>query len=171
MTLPLSAVRKMLFLYSVTIFNCPLKQNSEFTSRLRTKADYFGVTEDARNFIELTQKEYSQCEDTSAVQCSSAIKIFDAEHPTCMSALFMDKPNSIHELCSFRFEKTAPTAQMMDMGGGKLVIMNADFTIIQCQQDMPSQKPGCSYCRINFLCRSSIYRKQYFKCSHAGQAH
>ncbi len=73
MTLPLSAVRKMFFLYSVTIFNSPLKQNSESTSRLRTKADYFGVTEDARNFIELTQKEYSQCEDTSAVMLNTLL--------------------------------------------------------------------------------------------------
>ncbi len=157
MTLPLSAVRKMFFLYSVTIFNSPLKQHSEFTSRLRTKADYFGVTEDGRNFIELTQKEYSQCEDTSAVRCSSAIKIFDVEHPTCMSALYMDKPKDIHELCSFRFEKTVPTVEMMDVGGGKLVVMNADFMIIQCQQDTPSQKPGCSYCRVDFLCGCAIY--------------
>ena len=46
---------------------------------------------------------------------------------------------------------------MMDVRGGKLVIMNADFAIIQCQQDMPTQKPGCSYCRIDFLCGCSIY--------------
>ena len=80
MTLPLASVRKMFFLYSVAVFNSPLRHSSEFTSRLRTRVDDFGITEDRRNFIELTQKEYSQCEDTSAMRYSSAIKIFDSEH-------------------------------------------------------------------------------------------
>ena len=133
MTLPLSSVRKMFFLYSVAVFNSPLKQGSEFTSRLWTRVDYLGITEDRRNFIELTQKEYSQWEDTSAVRCSSAIKIFGSEHPTCMAALFMDNASSIHSLCRSRFEEFEPTVEMMDVGGGKLVIMNADFAVIQCQ--------------------------------------
>ncbi len=157
MTFPLSSIKKMFYLYSVNIYNSPLKQNSEFTSRLGSQVDYFGVTEDGRNFIELTQKEYSQCQDTSAVRCTSAIKIFDAEHPTCMAALFMDRPEAIHQLCSYQFEKTEPKVEMMDVGNGKLTIMNADFAIIQCQQDMPRQRDGCTYCRIDFLCGCSVY--------------
>ncbi len=157
MTFPLSSIKKMFYLYSVNVYNSPLKQNSEFTSRLGSQVDYFGVTEDGRNFIELTQKEYSQCQDTSAVRCTSAIKIFDAEHPTCMAALFMDRPEAIHQLCSYQFEKTEPKVEMMDVGNGKLTIMNADFAIIQCQQDMPRQRAGCTYCRIDFLCGCSVY--------------
>ncbi len=95
MTMPLSSIRKVFFLYSVNVHNAPLKQNSAFTSRLRTKVDYFGVTEDGQNFIELTQKELSQCEDTTPVRCTSAIKIFDAEHPTCMAAIYLDKAADI----------------------------------------------------------------------------
>ncbi len=46
---------------------------------------------------------------------------------------------------------------MMDVGQGKLMIMNADFTIIQCQANVPKQRPGCSSCRVEFQCGCSIY--------------
>ena len=157
MTFPLSSLKKTFYLYSVNVHNAPLKQGSEFTSRLRTDVDYFGVTEDRRNFIELTQKELAQCEDTTAVRCTSAIQIFDVEHPTCMAAIFLDKTSKIDELCGFRFEKTQPMVEMTDVGGGQLLISNADFIILQCKADMPRQKDGCDYCRVEFMCGCSIY--------------
>ena len=46
MSFPLSSLKKTFYLYSVNVHNAPLKQGSEFTSRLRTEVDYFGVTED-----------------------------------------------------------------------------------------------------------------------------
>ena len=46
---------------------------------------------------------------------------------------------------------------MMDVGKGKLMIMNADFTIIQCQANVPKQRPGCSSSRVEFMCGCSIY--------------
>ncbi len=157
MTFPLSSLKKTFYLYSVNVHNAPLKQGSEFTSRLRTDVDYFGVTEDRRNFIELTQKELAQCEDTTAVRCTSAIQIFDVEHQTCMAAIFLDKTAKIDELCGFRFEKTQPMVEMTDVGGGQLLISNADFIILQCKADMPRQKDGCDYCRVEFMCGCSIY--------------
>ena len=132
MTFPLSSLNETFYLYSVTMHNAPLKQGSEFTSRLRTAVDYFGVTEDRQNFIELTQKELAQCKDTTAVCCMSAIQIFDVEHPTCMAAIFLDRTSEIDKLCGFRFEKTQPMVEMMDVGRGQLLISNADFIILHC---------------------------------------
>ncbi len=157
MTFPLSSLKKTFYLYSVNVHNAPLRQGSEFTSRLRTEVDYFGVTEDRRNFIELSQKQLAQCEDTTAVRCTSAIQIFDVEHPTCMAAIFLDRTAKIDELCGFRFEKTQPMVEMTDVGGGQLLISNADFIILQCKADMPRQKEGCDYCRVEFMCGCSIY--------------
>ena len=37
------------------------------------------------------------------------------------------------------------------------MISNADFIILQCKSDMPRQKPGCDYCRVEFMCGCSIY--------------
>ena len=119
MTFPLSSLKKTFYLYSINVHNAPLKQGSEFTSRLRTAVDYFGITEDCRNFIDLTQKELAQCEDTTAVCCTSAIQIFDVEHPTCMAAIFLDQTSKIDKLCGFWFEKTHPMVEMTDVGGGQ----------------------------------------------------
>ncbi len=157
MTFPLSSLRKKFYLYSVNVHNAPLKQGSEYTSRLRTSVDYFGITDDRRNYIELTQKELAQCEDTTAVRCTSAMKIYDIEHPTCIAALFLDRIQDIDLLCKFRFEKMEPEVEMTDVGSGKLMISNADFIILQCQADTPRQKDGCSYCRVEFMCGCSIY--------------
>ncbi len=157
MSFPLPSLRKKFYLYSVNVHNAPLKQGSEYTSRLRTSVDYFGITDDCRNYIELTQKELARCEDTTVVRCTSAMKIYDIEHPTCIAALFLDRVEDIDWLCKFRFEKMDLEVEMTDVGAGKLMISNADFIILQCQANTPQQKEGCSYCQVEFMCGCSIY--------------
>ncbi len=103
MTVPLPSIMRMLFLCSVSVYNSPLKQGSEFTSRRKTDGWLF-YTEDGRNLMNWPRKG----KDTFTVRCMSAINIFDAKHPTCMAGLFMDRPRAIHKFCSYRFEKTQP---------------------------------------------------------------
>ena len=85
---------------------------------LTPRSAYARITVSDGGFIELTQKELAQCEDTTAVRCTSAIKIFDVKHPTCMAAIFFNRTPVIDRLCGFCFENTQTMVEMTNVGGG-----------------------------------------------------
>ena len=74
---------------------------------------------------------------------------------TCESALFLDNPAAIHELCDFRFVHKGLIPSLIGLETSVFLLSNISNATIICQDKMPKVF-SCSYGQVKLPCHCQL---------------
>ncbi len=155
MPIALSPSEEAFRTYKVKLFNLPIHEESDYTTRLREDHDIFGISEDGTKFLEASSQDLIHCRQGKTLRCAEATKLYDSYYPTCLAAIFMDNKKQIRKLCQFQFEKVPIKTDLTLLQDDKALVENADSVIYGCGNKPAVSRPGCKMCAIDLMCGCS----------------
>ena len=92
--------------YAIHKFPVPMHQKSKEQhigyTLLRTEGDYLAISTDNSQSAILTRHDVEICKDKHAGFCKALAVTRSVNNPDCMTAIFFNMPDEIHERCDFQ---------------------------------------------------------------------
>ena len=146
--IPITSQRHTFHVFSVLSFPVLLHEKSNHVTQVFPKKPYLGIDTDQETFIELTDREYSECHGQYIKFCTYALPVRHFNSPTCSLAIFLDQSQSIMQLCDFRLIPNALHSFVREVARNKYLISNITVITKTCANEPPVLLKGCSLCIV-----------------------
>lgn len=168
--IPVSAFTSALEVYEVQSFPIPLNQSTKHASQLLDLPNILAITQDRQYYLTMTSEQWDLCVGHSRRLCPFQLPLTPITKHSCITALFLQLPQQIKELCDFRFVQGAITPQLVELDPGDILVSNISELVLKCPSSQTSI-PGCHFCVINLPCSCSLTTEALYLPPRLGNCH
>lgn len=161
--IPLKSLTSYFDLYSVILMPVPLNATTTNTSLIVDVLPYFAVSRDNNYYAEIDHNVYASCIGTDVKRCHSMVSMRSRQIPSCVSALYFDRPSQVAVACNLRYQTSSLFEGAVDVGSGYfLASSSASEWSMGCPDKSPLTIPGCVFCVIKLGCGCSLSGDTFF---------
>ncbi|CAC5398189.1 unnamed protein product [Mytilus coruscus] len=131
-----------LSLYKVISKPVPINETSEHATQLIDTFDYFVQSADNQHFAVTDNQKLSKCTDQNIQSCSFHLPLTSTASPTCISALFSNQKEQIHNLCDFRFLIDTLKPDIHELSSASILVYRTNLIALDCPSGQKIMK-GC----------------------------
>jgi len=137
------------FLYEVETFPVAVHGQKDHITEIRDLPKYFVATDSSRFYI--IPRHVDNSDGSNILNLARGRDPFRSfgGNPICVSALFKDNRQLIHDLCNFRLFKSSLLPSIIDTQVLLLYVSNATLF---CGEHLPIQIPKCLMCTHQIRC-------------------
>ncbi|CAC5376587.1 unnamed protein product [Mytilus coruscus] len=144
-----------LSLYRVISKPVPINETSKHATQLIDTFDYFVQSADNQHFAVTDNQKLSKCTDQNIQSCSFHLPLTSTASPICISALFYNQKEQIHNLCDFRFLIDTLKPDIHELSSASILVYRTNLIALDCPSGQKIMK-GCSFCIVRIPCMCSV---------------
>jgi len=101
--IPISSRRRPFATYRIQSFPVPINTSSTHVTQLLDLPDIILVSDDHQSYTTLSSSTLNQCTGKDILHCNIRPTLKPLSQPECITSLFLDDKDNIHQTCNFRF--------------------------------------------------------------------
>ncbi|CAC5398186.1 unnamed protein product [Mytilus coruscus] len=152
---PVSSSTSPFQLYRVISKPVPINETSKHATQLIDTFDYFVQSADNQHFAVTDNQKLSKCTGQNIQSCSFHLPLTSTASPTCISALFYNQKEQIHNLCDFRFLIDTLKPDIHELSSASILVYRTNLIALDCPSGQKIMK-GCSFCIVRIPCMCSV---------------
>ena len=107
------------------VINLPLP-NGNITAKYHLDRRYLGITYDETKAIPLTDRQFETCKAENGQFCVlDTAQQSLSNPPSCLTALYTQQSDKVHELCSIAFTKTPRSFEPVNLAPGVWIVISS----------------------------------------------
>ncbi|CAC5426198.1 unnamed protein product [Mytilus coruscus] len=152
---PISTFSSPLALYRVNSFPVPINSSSNHGIKIMDLPEYFTVTNNNQYYNHISYSRISSCTGKSTLYCSYSLPLVSTVSTSCISSLYFNSKQDVHEHCDFRFLMNVIKPSVEEIYDNTLLVYKMNTLAFECPNKHKIVK-GCNFCFIQIPCMCSL---------------
>ncbi|CAG2249469.1 unnamed protein product [Mytilus edulis] len=152
---PISTFSSPLALYRVNSFPVPINSSSNHGTKIMDLPEYFVVTSNNQYYNHISYSRISSCTGKTTLYCSYSLPLVSTVSKTCISSLYFNSKQDVHEQCDFRFLMNVIKPTVEEIYDNTLLVYKMNTLAFECPNKHKIVK-GCNFCFIQIPCMCSL---------------